>query len=199
MVDIGVVFGRFQILHLKHMEYFLAAKMRCKKLLIGIANPDGGFGEKQDKENPLTYYERFQMIHGALIDFGVKREEFEIVPFPIENPELFLNYVPKDASYYVSISDEADEKNLKVLEEKELKIEVLWRKEPETKGITGTEVRTLIAEGEEWKPFVPKKVYEYVVSKSLDDRIKKLYEGPGEEAEEDQDEENESDTGREEQ
>ena len=31
MKDIGVVNGRFQVLNLKHMEYILAAKMRCQK------------------------------------------------------------------------------------------------------------------------------------------------------------------------
>lgn len=36
MIDIGVVYGRFQILHLKHLEYILAAKMRCRKLYVEI-------------------------------------------------------------------------------------------------------------------------------------------------------------------
>lgn len=40
MIDIGVVHGRFQPLHLKHMEYILAAKVRCRKLYIGVTNPD---------------------------------------------------------------------------------------------------------------------------------------------------------------
>ena len=40
MVDKGVVYGRFQILHLKHMEYLLAAKMRCRRLYVGITHPD---------------------------------------------------------------------------------------------------------------------------------------------------------------
>lgn len=40
MKDIGVVNGRFQVLNLKHMEYILAAKMRCQKLFIGLTNPD---------------------------------------------------------------------------------------------------------------------------------------------------------------
>ena len=30
MVENGVIFGRYQIFHLKHMEGVLAAKMRCK-------------------------------------------------------------------------------------------------------------------------------------------------------------------------
>ena len=36
MIEKGLVYGRFQILHLKHVEYILAAKMRCKRLYIGI-------------------------------------------------------------------------------------------------------------------------------------------------------------------
>ena len=31
MIETGVINGRFQVLHLKHMEYILAAKMRCNK------------------------------------------------------------------------------------------------------------------------------------------------------------------------
>ena len=40
MTETGVVNARFQIPHLKHIEYVLAAKMRCRKLYIGITNPD---------------------------------------------------------------------------------------------------------------------------------------------------------------
>ena len=176
MVDIGVVHGRFQILHLKHMEYLLAAKMRCKKLIIGITNPDGVYGRgHKDAANPLTYYERFEMIHDALLDFGVKREEFEIMPFPIERPETLLNYAPNDAVYYMSIVDEYEEEKLKTLEKLKLKTEILWRKSPETKGITGAEVRNKIASGEEWKTLVPKTVYQYIISHDIDKRIKRIY------------------------
>ena len=47
MTDIGVVRGRFQVFHLKHLEYVLAAKMRCRKLLIGIEEPERIF--RRDK------------------------------------------------------------------------------------------------------------------------------------------------------
>lgn len=111
MAEIGVIHGRFQVLHLKHIEYMLAAKMHCQKLYIGIthqsdlelgiSNSDKHGIRKSD--NPLTYLERYEMIHDALLDFGVKREEFEIVPFPITKPEYITQYTPKDAVYYFSI------------------------------------------------------------------------------------------------
>ena len=40
MIEKGLVYGRFQIMHLKHAEYILAAKMRCQRLYIGITYPD---------------------------------------------------------------------------------------------------------------------------------------------------------------
>ena len=46
MVEKGIVYGRFQILHFKHLEYFLAAKMRCRKLYIGIMVPDSSYLEE---------------------------------------------------------------------------------------------------------------------------------------------------------
>ena len=76
MIETGVVNGRFQVLHLKHMEYILAAKMRCRKLYIGLTNPDGRMtGDSVNDQNrstkaanPLTYFERYEMIKGGHTD-----------------------------------------------------------------------------------------------------------------------------------
>ena len=112
MTETGVIHGRFQVLHLKHMEYLLAAKMRCRTLYVGITHPDitayaavSPLDEHgiTKTDNPLTYLERYQMIRDALLDFGVKREEFEIVPFPISSPDILRQYAPSDAVYYMSI------------------------------------------------------------------------------------------------
>lgn len=168
MVDIGVVRGRFQIFHLKHLEYVLAAKMRCRKLLIGIEEPDRIFRKEM---NPFTYYERFEMIHDSLIDFGIRRDEFEIVPFPSEHPERILNYVPPYAEFYLNICDEDDEKLRIALEKMGLKTEVLIQKDSESKGISSSDIREYILTGQEWKTLVPKKVYEYIMCYHLDERM----------------------------
>jgi hypothetical protein len=39
-LPIAVVHGRFQPLHLGHMEYLLAGAERCRTLIVGITNPD---------------------------------------------------------------------------------------------------------------------------------------------------------------
>ncbi|MCC8138345.1 MAG: adenylyltransferase/cytidyltransferase family protein [Clostridiales bacterium] len=114
MDSVGVIHGRFQMLHKGHMEYLLAGKKRCKYLIIGIANPDISLTNYSDAAphrsmplaNPLTYYERFQMIRGSMLENGISLQEFDIVPFPINYPDLLRNYVPMDARFYMTIYDQ---------------------------------------------------------------------------------------------
>ena len=53
---IWVIHGRFQGLHIGHMEYLLEGKKRCDFLYIGITNPDAYFIVKNswgiDNRNP---------------------------------------------------------------------------------------------------------------------------------------------------
>ncbi|KMZ55777.1 nicotinate-nucleotide adenylyltransferase [Dorea sp. D27] len=182
MVATGVVNGRFQVFHLKHMEYLLAAKMRCNKLYIGLTNPDNTYvretvndeNRSAKSANPLTYYERCQMIRGALREFNVPDVEYEFIPFPINRPEYILQYAPQDAVYYMGICDDWDEEKYKILRSLGLEIEILWRREPEEKGITASWIRSCIATDEEWAHLVPKSVYEYLTGNDLDLRIRRL-------------------------
>lgn len=127
MIEKGLVYGRFQILHLKHVEYILAAKMRCKRLYIGITMSDDlhvSGGEEDNyrirrSANPLTYIERYEMLRDTLLSFGVPREEFEIIPFPIDRVEYLGQYLPEGAVCFMSICDEwtaNNEKRLRSLE-----------------------------------------------------------------------------------
>lgn len=183
MVETGVIFGRYQIFHLKHMEGVLAAKMRCNKLYIGITHPDIvayaatsplDVNGVTKRENPLTYFERMEMIQSALRDFGVKRKEFEIIPFPISQPDLITQYAPKDATYYMSLCTPWDEEKYRILQSQGLKTEVLWRRNPEEMGITGKVIRELITEDKEWQQHVPRSVAEYLIEHGLDRRIREL-------------------------
>ena len=182
MTETGVIHGRFQILHLKHMEYILAAKMRCKKLYIGITNPDsmhtkdsvGDINRSAKSANPLTYFERYELIRGAMKEFRVPEEEYDILPFPINCPDYLLQYVPKDAVYYMGMCDEWDEEKYRILKGLGLTVEVLFRKTPEEKGITASLVRSAIATDQEWAKIVPKSVYRYITEHDLDERIKRL-------------------------
>lgn len=182
MIETGVVHGRFQVLNLKHMEYILAAKMRCSKLYIGLTNPDplhtrdsvNDENRSAKSANPLTYLERCEMIKGAMREFKVPESEYEIIPFPINYPEYIFQYAPKDATYFMGLCDAWDEEKYKILSSLGAKIEVLWRRDPENKGITSSWVRSCIATDQEWAHMVPKSVYAYLTVNQLDQRIKRL-------------------------
>ena len=184
MVERGVIHGRFQVLHLKHMEYLLAAKMRCRILYIGITHPDiiiypasspRDIHGTIERDNPLTYIERYEIIRNGLLEFGVKREDFEIIPFPVSRPETFLQYAPEDAVYYMSLCGEWDKEKYEILRSYGLKVEILWERYGEEKGITGAQIREMIAENGDWKQYVPKAVAEYMESHGIVERIRKLY------------------------
>lgn len=178
---IGVIHGRFQMLHKGHMEYLLAGKERCEKLIIGISNPDvtvtrysGANPHRSNpRSNPLTYFERYEMIRDAMLEYGVPREAFDIVPFPINCPELLFNYVPSYAKFYMTIYDEWSLEKKKELEALGCDIEVMWRRTNEEKFTSGTVVREHIIAGENWEHLVPSSVYRYMVDHGIDERLRR--------------------------
>ena len=170
---VGVVHGRFQLLHKDHIRYILAGKEKCEHLVIGICNQDKNLTayssanphRSRPENNPFTYYERYQMIKGTLLDMGIRGNEFDIVPFPINYPDLIFNYVPYGAKYYMTIYDKWGEEKLKMLQEDlKLDVEVLWRVPLKDKGISASDIRKNIQEGKEWNQYVPNFVYHYMIN-----------------------------------
>lgn len=193
MDEIGVIHGRFQMLHLGHMEYLLAGKARCRKLIVGITNPDiehlRGCGANPHRgtaeANPLTYEERRDMVTGALTEAGVPREDFLVVAFPIneieeaasESPEagrsMLFGITPESAKYYMTIYDEWSLEKKELFESLGCTVEVMWTRSNEDKVTSGTEVRARIAAGEPWEELVPPFVYKYVTEKGIGERMRR--------------------------
>ena len=189
MDKIGVIHGRFQMLHFGHMEYLLAGKERCEYLIIGITNPDSFLTKYSDANphrstslaNPLTYFERFQMINVAMVEAGVKRNEFDVVPFPINYPELIFNYAPRSAKYYMTIYDEWSREKQLSLQNLGCNIEVMWTRTNSEKVTSGSEVRDCILHNKAWDHLAPKSVYNYIIQNEIDERIRCM--GKGDELE----------------
>ena len=177
---VGIVHGRFQLFHNDHLKFVLAAKERCKHLLVGICNPDQSLTaytpanphRSSLQANPFTYFERYQMIQGALLAAGLSADEFDIVPFPINYPELIPNYVPMDARFYLTIYDRWGREKEEKLCAMGCDVEVLWEVDPADKGLSGSDIRRLIRCGDDWAPYVPGFVYRYVTEKGIDKRIR---------------------------
>lgn len=177
---IGVVHGRMQPLHLGHMEYILAAKSKCDFLIIGISNPDNlrsklnkfDASRSEESSNPFTFFERLQMIQNTLIkDYGFKFDEFSIVPFPIDTPELINFYIPFGAKYYLTIYDKWGEFKVSTLKKIGFETEVLWIRTMADRFTSGTIVRDRIRMKKKWESLVPKEVSNYIKVNKLDLKV----------------------------
>lgn len=182
MHEIGVIHGRFQGLHLGHIEYLMAGKAKCKHLIVGITNYDPGLnvGKANDydiernkiESNPFTYYERYKIIEGSLLELNINRSEFDIVPFPIESPERIKNFVPQKSKFFITIYDDWGKQKESILKEAGYDVEVMWVRDYDERFSRGSEVREKIRKNEEWKHLVPKFMYEYTINNGIDKRIR---------------------------
>jgi nicotinamide mononucleotide adenylyltransferase len=161
--EVGVIHGRFQVLHHDHLRYLLAGRELCRHLVVGVTNPDPTLTRARSADphrteseaNPLTYYERQVMVRAALEAAGVPTAAFAVVPLPINLPELYRYYVPLDAVFFLTIYDQWGREKLALFQSLGLETHVLWEVPPEEKGLSGREVRERMIRGEPWEPLVP--------------------------------------------
>ncbi|HYN96783.1 MAG TPA: adenylyltransferase/cytidyltransferase family protein [Pilimelia sp.] len=173
---VAVIHGRFQPLHLGHLEYLLAGADRCETLVVGLTNPDPSqtIAEATDpargaaEANPWTYYERYLMVEAALAEAGVPGHRIRIVPFPHSFPERLRYYAPPDACYLLTIYDAWGEAKLARFRALGLRTEVLWRRVE--KPISGRRVREALAGDDNWQALVPPAVAAVVKECGLDGR-----------------------------
>ena len=180
MVELGFIHGRFQLFHNDHLRYALLAKEQCEKLIVGITSPENASLIREEVDphrseaasNPFTYYERFNMVKLALLGAGLKRGDFEIVPYPIERPEILYNYVPLGATSFFTIYDDWGYEKLNRLKSLGYGTVVLF--DTRQKAMCSTEIRQKMVNGDNWKQMVPEAVYQYVVENNLVDKVKQV-------------------------
>ena len=179
---VGVAAGRFQVLHNDHLRYLLAARQLCAHLIVGITNPDPHVAREDAADlhrtdpqaNPLTYFERYQLVRAALPAAGVPEREFSVVPLPISFPELYRYYVPLDALFVVSIYDDWGRRKLDFFQSQGLRTHILWDVCPEEKGISGAQVRALMRSGGDWRSLVPPAVADLLSQWRICERLSNL-------------------------
>lgn len=179
---IGVVHGRFQILHNDHLKYILAAKERCRELVIAITNPDPQLTLEEADDvhrssplaNPLTYFERYKLVKTAMHSAGQDFDSFYIVPFPISMPERYRFYVPMDAVFFLSIYDDWGRRKQHYFKSLGLKLDILWDIPLKDKGISGTHVRKLMIDNGSWEPLVPVEVAALLKKWQIPERLRQI-------------------------
>lgn|SRR3990172_2046249 len=159
-VKYGVFHGRFQPFHNGHMKAVMMCLERCEILYIGLRMVGNDFGafdlgqmKKSAEENPFTFDERMRMVKESLMDAEVDLKRVNIVPFPLENPDKWYEYVPRGTAHFrIGVSD-WDEGKIKAFQSAGLQVETLPIYE---KDISAEDVRKRILENKNWKELVPK-------------------------------------------
>lgn len=174
----SAVHGRFQPLHKGHVKYILEAKKRCDFLWIGITqfNISSLIATPNDRHrqipisNPLTYFERVELITSSLVDEGLSKDNFSCTPFPIETPEYMANFLPVSIPMLTTICDSWNRHKISLLEQNGYNVEVLF--ELDKKIYEGIEIRRKIIEDDpSWKDAVTKKTMEFLLKYNIRERL----------------------------
>ena len=163
--EIGSIHGRFQPFHNGHLEYALGALRKSNHLMIGItqfeiealkwSGLDIAKHRSEPSANPFSYVERVEIIESALKAEGVGSDNFTIVPFPIETPNMLDQYLRKDAVIFTTVYDDWNRSKIKLLRDHGYDVRVLW--ERTYKEYEGRVIRDLIAANDStWTKMVPK-------------------------------------------
>ena len=157
----GMVHGRFQPFHNGHLEYLRGAAERCDEVFVGITNPDPTriLAEPSDplrhlpESNPWTYTDRLLMVEAAAIDLGLELARVHVIPFPVNEPELWRAYVPDGVTQFLRLFSEWGGTKLERFRDAGYEVVVL--DEGVEKEVSGADVRAALREGGDWESLVP--------------------------------------------
>ncbi len=160
-----MIHGRFQPFHSGHLEYLRGAADRSSEVFVGITNPDPARIKPEPSDplrhlpesNPFSYVERLLMIEAAAReDLGLEPGRVHVIPFPVNEPELWSAYVPAGATQYLRLFSGWGQAKLARLREAGYEVVVL--DEGTDKEVSGADVRAALRGGGDWEALVPEGV-----------------------------------------
>jgi nicotinamide-nucleotide adenylyltransferase len=160
----GMIHGRFQPFHNGHLEYLRGAAERSDEIWVGITNPDPERIKPEESDplrhlpesNPFSYVERLLMVKAAADELGLDPATVHVIPFPVNEPELWPAYVPDGVTQYLRLFSQWGGTKLDRL--REAGYEVVILDEGTEKQLSGADVRAALREGGDWEALVPIRV-----------------------------------------
>ena len=154
----GMIHGRFQPFHNGHLEYLRGAAARSDEVWVGITNPDPTRVKEEPSDplrhlpesNPWSYAERLLMVEEVARDEGIV---VRVIPFPVNEPELWPAYVPDGVTQYLRLFSEWGGTKRERLRAAGYGVVVL--DEGVEKGVSGADVRAALRDGGDWRSLVP--------------------------------------------
>jgi cytidyltransferase-like protein len=162
-----MIHGRFQPFHNGHLEYLRGAAARSDEVFVGITNPDPERVREEASDslrhlpesNPFSYVERLLMVEAVAED---ERIRAHVIPFPVNEPELWHAYVPDGVTQYLRLFSEWGGTKLDRMRDAGYDIVVL--DEGANKEISGADVRAALRSGGDWEALVPRGVARVIKS-----------------------------------
>jgi nicotinamide-nucleotide adenylyltransferase len=163
-----MIHGRFQPFHNGHLEYLRGAAERSDEIWIGITNPDPERIKPEESDplrhlpesNPFSYAERLLMVKAAAAELRLDPTAVHVIPFPVNEPELWPAYVPAGVTQYLRLFSAWGGTKLDRL--RGAGYEVVILDEGAEKQLSGADVRAALREGGDWEGLVPPGVAEIV-------------------------------------
>lgn len=180
-MSLSCVTGRFQPPHRQHLDLLLLALRRADRLVVAVTNPDTAdrarapeSGHRHLAEaNPFTFYERLRLVTAALCAAGVRRERFDVVPFPLTAPALWPHYVPLAATHLVRVFSPWERAKAERLRAGGYDVVVLDGVSDQR--LAGSDIRAAMVAGRPWREHVPEPVADLVEQmlreRTLDERL----------------------------
>ena len=184
MVPVGSVHGRFQPFHTDHLAYVEAALAECHHLYIGITqfrrrrlvqvlDEPAALHRGSLSSNPLTYFERVELIRCALTEHGVTSDRYTTLPFPIEEPEDLVDFLPASVPIFTTTYDDWNRRKITQLRELGYQVINLWTRE--RKAVSGFEIRQLMVNDEpSWRQMVPASTVPQLEAFQVPERLKAM-------------------------
>ncbi len=172
-ISLGSVHGRFQPFHNGHMAYTLGALSKVDILYIGITKVEPGSDGVSNAAahrhlidaNPLSYFQRAQVVEAALLEYGISLERFRVIPFPIEKPHFLKLYFPVTGVCFTTLKDEWNKEKIGILENQGYSVDIIneiW-KYYSADFESGTNIRNMIRnKNPQWKSYIPKGALDYI-------------------------------------
>ena len=162
----GLLIGRFQPFHLGHLDAVLFGLSRTENLFICI----GSSNKSNERRNPFSAEERREMIISSIEPSMVDRLKIFDIP-DVGDHEKWTFEIDKIVPKYDIIFTN-DEFTKALFEKREMNVVPVELKDREK--FSGTNIRELIADDENWQDSVPrgtKKVLDKIDAK---ERLKNL-------------------------
>jgi nicotinamide-nucleotide adenylyltransferase len=164
MANTCLFVGRFQPFHRGHLMVVQGMRKVCGRIIIGVGSVDA----PQSAIDPFSVQERHEMISSALLDADIPDADIYDIP-DIEHDHEWVDHVLKITGPVDAVWTGNDQVET-LFVEKGVKVQKI----KEVPGISATEIRARLLNGDDWRELVPDGVASVLSKIEAMERMRKL-------------------------